>query len=54
MGKLFEPLTLHGMTLKNRVTMSPMLMYMGDDDVAVTDRHFVHTARVFWAASAWS
>ena len=42
MSKLFEPLTLRGMTLKNRVAMSPMLMYMAGDDGVVTDRHFVH------------
>ncbi|WP_263422087.1 NADH:flavin oxidoreductase/NADH oxidase [Arthrobacter sp. StoSoilB20] len=30
------------MTLKNRVAMSPMLMYMAGDDGKVTDRHFVH------------
>ena len=42
MSSLFEPLTLRGMTLKNRVAMSPMLMYMAGDDGVVTDRHFVH------------
>lgn len=41
-GTLFEPLTLRGMTLANRVAMSPMLMYMASDDGHLTDRHFVH------------
>ena len=39
---LFEPLRLRGVALKNRVVMSPMLMYMADDDGKVTDLHFVH------------
>ncbi len=39
---LFEPLRLRGVTLKNRVVMSPMLMYMADDSGRVTDLHFVH------------
>ena len=39
---LFEPLRLRGVALKNRVVMSPMLMYMADDDGKVIDLHFVH------------
>ncbi|MCB1748294.1 MAG: NADH:flavin oxidoreductase/NADH oxidase [Gammaproteobacteria bacterium] len=39
---LFTPLTLRGLTLANRIAMSPMLMYMAEDDGCVTDRHFVH------------
>lgn len=39
---LFTPLRLRDVTLKNRVVMSPMLMYMAADDGKVTDLHFVH------------
>lgn len=42
MNSLFEPLEIREMTLKNRVAMSPMLMYMAADDGLVTERHFVH------------
>lgn len=42
MSSLFESLEVRGMTLKNRVAMSPMLMYMAGDDGFVTERHFVH------------
>ncbi|MGE0485052.1 MAG: NADH:flavin oxidoreductase/NADH oxidase [Gammaproteobacteria bacterium] len=39
---LFTPLTLRGLTLPNRIALSPMLMYMAGDDGCVTERHFVH------------
>lgn len=39
---LFQPLRLRDMVVKNRVVMSPMLMYMAGDDGRVTDLHFVH------------
>ena len=39
---LFSPLELRGLTLKNRIALSPMLMYMADADGCVSDRHFVH------------
>ncbi len=39
---LFSPLGLRGLTLKNRIAMSPMLMYMAGEDGRVRDRHFVH------------
>lgn len=39
---LFAPLRLRDVTLKNRVVMSPMLMYLAADDGRVTDLHFVH------------
>lgn len=38
---LFEPLTLRGVTLKNRIGVSPMCQYSSDDGCA-TDWHFVH------------
>jgi 2,4-dienoyl-CoA reductase-like NADH-dependent reductase (Old Yellow Enzyme family) len=39
---LFAPMTLRGVTLKNRVVMSPMNMYSGDSDGRATDFHLVH------------
>lgn len=41
--KLLEPITIKGMTFKNRVMMSPMCMYsvMKEDGVA-TDFHYTH------------
>jgi NADPH2 dehydrogenase len=42
MSAIFSPLTLRGMTVKNRIVMSPMLMYMAGDDGKLTDLHFVH------------
>ncbi|KAJ1784510.1 hypothetical protein LPJ59_006339, partial [Coemansia sp. RSA 2399] len=39
--KLFEPLTVRGLTLKNRVVASPMCMYSSTDGFA-TDFHIAH------------
>lgn len=39
---LFSPLSIRGMTAKNRVAMSPMLMYMAGDDGRVTELHLAH------------
>jgi 2,4-dienoyl-CoA reductase-like NADH-dependent reductase (Old Yellow Enzyme family) len=41
MGKLFEPLTLRGITVRNRIVMSPMCQYSSVDGFA-TDWHLVH------------
>jgi len=41
MIKLFEPLTMKGVTLRNRVVMSPMVQYSAIDGFA-TDWHLVH------------
>jgi len=38
----FSPLTLRGMTIKNRIVMSPMLMYAAGDDGRMTEKLFVH------------
>lgn len=38
---LFEPLTLRGVTLRNRIAISPMCMYASTDGFA-TDWHLVH------------
>jgi len=56
---LFTPITLRGVTLKNRVVISPMCQYSAQDGF-VTDWHFVHlgkfaqggAAAVFVEASA--
>lgn len=42
MAYLFSPLTLRGLTLKNRIVMSPMDMYCATEDGLPTDFHFVH------------
>ena len=41
MPTLFEPLTLRGITLKNRIVVSPMCQYSSHDGFA-TDWHLVH------------
>ncbi len=41
MSKLFTPLTLRSITLKNRIVVSPMCQYSSEDGFA-NDWHFVH------------
>jgi 2,4-dienoyl-CoA reductase-like NADH-dependent reductase (Old Yellow Enzyme family) len=41
MAKLFEPLTLGGLTLANRIVIAPMCQYSAEDGVA-GDWHLVH------------
>src|SRR5271169_1153848 len=41
MTHLFEPLTLRGVTLRNRIAVSPMCQYSCVDGLA-NDWHFVH------------
>src|SRR5581483_4754711 len=41
MSTLFSPITLRGLTLSNRVMVSPMCQYSADDGSA-TDWHFTH------------
>jgi 2,4-dienoyl-CoA reductase-like NADH-dependent reductase (Old Yellow Enzyme family) len=43
MSHLFEPLTLRGLTLRNRIVVSPMCQYSCADGFA-NDWHFVHLA----------
>ncbi len=43
MPDLFDPLTLRGVTLRNRIGISPMCMYASDDGFA-HDWHLVHLA----------
>lgn len=42
MSHLFEPITLRGLTLKNRIMMSPMCQYSADPDGLPNDWHYVH------------
>lgn len=42
MAELFSPLTLRGLTLKNRIVMSPMCMYSAAEDGLATDFHLAH------------
>ncbi len=41
MASLFDPLTLRGLTLKNRITLSPMCQYASEDGFA-NDWHLAH------------
>lgn len=41
-SSLFSPLTLHGLTLRNRIVMSPMCQYSAGDDGRATDWHLTH------------
>src|SRR5512138_2278191 len=41
MSHLFSPLTLRGLTFRNRIFVSPMCQYSSRDG-APTDWHFVH------------
>ena len=42
MSKLFSPFTIQNVTLKNRIVMAPMCMYVAHDDGLVNDFHHVH------------
>ncbi|MET3289665.1 UNVERIFIED_CONTAM: NADPH2 dehydrogenase [Brevibacillus sp. OAP136] len=42
MSKLFSPITLGSLNLKNRIVMSPMCQYSADEEGFVTDWHPVH------------
>jgi len=43
--KLFEPLPLRGVTLRNRVAVSPMQVYMADHDGIANDWHLQHLGK---------
>lgn len=40
--KLFQPLKIKGITLPNRIGLSPMCMYSTDDNLEITPWHLVH------------
>lgn len=42
--QVFSPFTLRGMTVKNRIVMSPMLMYRGQQDGMINEYIYVHYA----------
>jgi len=42
MSQLFEPLSIRGVTLKNRIAMSPMCQYSATEEAMPTDWHLVH------------
>lgn len=42
MPHLFSPLTLRGLTLRNRIVMAPMCMYSAAEDGRATDWHLAH------------
>lgn len=42
MPLLFEPITFRGLTLRNRIVMSPMCQYSAGADGRATDWHMVH------------
>jgi NADPH2 dehydrogenase len=44
MAQLFSPFTLRGLTLRNRIVMSPMCMYSAGEDGLATDFHLAHLA----------
>lgn len=44
MAVLFTPFTLRGLTIRNRVAMSPMAMWSAGDDGLATGWHFAHYA----------
>ena len=44
MAQLFSSFTLRGMTLRNRIAMSPMCMYSAGEDGRATDWHLAHLA----------
>jgi NADPH2 dehydrogenase len=43
-SQVFTPFTLRGMTLRNRIVMSPMLMYRGQEDGILNEHVYVHYA----------
>ena len=42
MHYLFSPMTLRGLTLRNRIVMSPMCMYSAATDGLTSDWHLAH------------
>ena len=42
MSKLFSPITLRDVTLKNRIVLAPMCLYIAQEDGLANDWHFTH------------
>ncbi len=51
MSHLFSPLTLRGMTLSNRIVISPMCQYSGQEGAA-TDWHLMHLGKLAISGAA--
>ena len=49
---LFSPLTIRGLTLRNRIVLSPMLTYSATNGYT-NDTHLAHLAKSRWAAPGW-
>ena len=47
-AKLFTPIQLGGVTLPNRIVVSPMCQYVADDG-AMTDWHFIHLGHLAYS-----
>ena len=52
MKRLFKPITLRGITLKNRLMISPMCTYHGDQDGIANDWHLAHYGRLAMGGAA--
>ncbi len=50
---LLSPLTIRGVTLRNRIVMSPMCQYSSDEGLA-SDWHLVHLGSRAAGARLWS
>ena len=50
---LFSPFSMRGLTLCNRVAVSPMCQYSAEDGSA-NDWHLMHLGNLAISASAWS
>lgn len=52
MADLFQPFTVRGLTLKNRIVVSPMCQYQALTDGTTTDWHLVHYGSLALAGAA--
>src|SRR3954469_1427615 len=53
MSALFSPLTMRGVTLPNRIVVSPMCQYVADDGRA-TDWHQAHLVSLAISGAGWA
>lgn len=51
MARLFEPLTVGGLSLANRIVIAPMCQYSAEDG-AMTDWHQIHLGQLAMAGPA--
>jgi 2,4-dienoyl-CoA reductase-like NADH-dependent reductase (Old Yellow Enzyme family) len=45
-SRLFTPITLRGITARNRIVIAPMLQYSAKSDGMAHDWHFAHLGRL--------